>query len=51
MWCLIYGDFVFVNIIVDLLFGRLCGFIDWVEGEYLFFGVGLYGLEEILGYI
>ncbi|SPQ22400.1 cfbc40a4-3bd3-4805-b172-c5698e3d5822 [Thermothielavioides terrestris] len=28
---------------------RLTGLVDWAEGEYLPFGVGLYGLEELLG--
>lgn len=28
---------------------RLTGLIDWAEAEYLPFGVGLYGLEELLG--
>jgi hypothetical protein len=28
---------------------RLAGMIDWAEGEYLPFGVGLYGVEEVLG--
>jgi hypothetical protein len=49
-WCLTHGDLVPANIIVDPSSGRLCGLIDWAEGEYLPFGVGLYGLEEILGH-
>ncbi|KAK4242605.1 hypothetical protein C8A03DRAFT_11173 [Achaetomium macrosporum] len=28
---------------------ELNGLIDWAEGEYLPFGVGLYGVEEVLG--
>lgn len=28
---------------------RLGGLVDWAEGEYLPFGVGLYGLECLLG--
>ncbi|KAK4032603.1 hypothetical protein C8A01DRAFT_20326 [Parachaetomium inaequale] len=28
---------------------RLTGLVDWAEGEWLPFGVGLYGLEEVLG--
>ena len=27
---------------------RLSGLVDWAEGEYLPFGVGLYGVEEVL---
>ncbi|KAH6624935.1 hypothetical protein B0J18DRAFT_457146 [Chaetomium sp. MPI-SDFR-AT-0129] len=28
---------------------RLTGLVDWAEGEWLPFGVGLYGVEEVLG--
>lgn len=28
---------------------RLTGLVDWAEGEWLPFGVGLYGVEELLG--
>ncbi|KAK0389339.1 hypothetical protein NLU13_2914 [Sarocladium strictum] len=48
-WCLTHGDLVPANIMLDPSTGRLCGLIDWAEGEYLPFGVGLYGLEEVLG--
>ncbi|KAI9166771.1 very-long-chain (3R)-3-hydroxyacyl-CoA dehydratase [Paramyrothecium foliicola] len=48
-WCLTHGDMVPANIMVDPATGRLTGLIDWAEGEWLPFGIGLYGLEELLG--
>ncbi|KAH6998625.1 hypothetical protein BKA56DRAFT_568132 [Ilyonectria sp. MPI-CAGE-AT-0026] len=48
-WCLTHGDLVPANIMVDPSTGHLTGLIDWAEGEWLPFGVGLYGLEEVLG--
>jgi hypothetical protein len=60
-WVLTHGDLVPSNIIVEpvgsepkaageiTVTPKLCGFIDWAEAEYLPFGVGLYGLEELLG--
>jgi hypothetical protein len=50
-WCLTHGDMVPANITVDPNTGALLGLIDWAEGEYLPFGLGLYGLEEVLGTI
>jgi hypothetical protein len=29
--------------------GKLIGLLDWAEAEWLPFGVGMYGLEELLG--
>ncbi|CAM1505312.1 Fc.00g109490.m01.CDS01 [Cosmosporella sp. VM-42] len=49
-WCLTHGDLIPTNIMVDPVTGHLTGLIDWAEGEWLPFGVGLYGLEEALGY-
>ncbi|KAH7162505.1 hypothetical protein B0J13DRAFT_536205 [Dactylonectria estremocensis] len=49
-WCLTHGDLVPANIMVDPSTGRLTGLIDWAEGEWLPFGIGLYGLEEVLGF-
>ena len=65
-WVLTHGDLVPANIMVLLSSSspqpdrenhdfpspclRLSGLIDWAEAEYLPFGVGLYGLEELLGY-
>lgn len=48
-WCLTHGDLVPENIMVDPKTGRLTGLIDWAEGEWLPFGIGLYGLEELFG--
>jgi hypothetical protein len=48
-FCLTHGDMVPANIMVHSITGRLTGLIDWAEGEWLPFGVGLYGLEELLG--
>jgi hypothetical protein len=59
-WVLTHGDLGGGNILVafDDDFGnanghrgevRLKGLVDWAEGEWLPFGVGLYGLEEVLG--
>lgn len=58
-WVLTHGDMVPANIMVetpssgspreeeeDLV---ITGLLDWAEAEYLPFGVGLYGLEELLG--
>jgi len=48
-WVLSHGDLVPANIMVDPRTGHLSGLIDWAEAERLPFGVGLYGLEELLG--
>jgi hypothetical protein len=53
-WALTHGDLVPTNIMVDRAGEdgsfQLKGLIDWAEAEYLPFGVGLYGLEELLGF-
>jgi hypothetical protein len=48
-WVLTHGDLVPANIMVDPETAALCGLVDWAEAEWLPFGVGLYGLEELLG--
>ncbi|KAL3964575.1 protein kinase-like protein [Purpureocillium lilacinum] len=48
-WCLTHGDLVPSNVLVDPASGRLTGLVDWAEGEWLPLGLGLYGLEELLG--
>lgn len=52
-WVLTHGDVVPTNIIVEPGSAtapvRLTGLLDWAEAEYLPFGVGLYGAEELLG--
>ncbi|KAI2471986.1 hypothetical protein F4781DRAFT_45137 [Annulohypoxylon bovei var. microspora] len=48
-WVLSHGDFLPSNIMVHPRSGKLSGLVDWTEGEYLPFGVGMYGLQELLG--
>ncbi|KAI0202945.1 hypothetical protein F4808DRAFT_62458 [Astrocystis sublimbata] len=48
-WVFTHGDFLPANIMVDSDSGRLSGLVDWAEAEWLPFGVGMYGLEELLG--
>lgn len=48
---LTHGDIVPSNIMLDPRTGRLEGVVDWAEAEMLPFGMGLYGVEEILGHV
>ncbi|KAI6092596.1 hypothetical protein F4821DRAFT_224437 [Hypoxylon rubiginosum] len=48
-WVLSHGDFLPSNIMVHPKSGKLLGLIDWAEGEFLPFGIGMYGLQELLG--
>lgn len=52
-WVLTHGDIVPANVMVQandtIKACSLSGLLDWAEAEYLPFGVGLYGLEELLG--
>ncbi|TGJ87432.1 hypothetical protein E0Z10_g1342 [Xylaria hypoxylon] len=48
-WCFTHGDFLAANIMVNPYSGRLTGLLDWAEAEWLPFGIGMYGLEELLG--
>jgi len=56
-WVLTHCDMVPNNIMVefeksersDKQHLKLCGLLDWAETECLPFGVGFYGLEELLG--
>lgn len=54
-WVLTHGDVVPANVMVTSRHDeeedcvKITGFLDWAEAEYLPFGVGLYGLEELLG--
>lgn len=48
-WTLSHGDFLPSNILVSPNEGAISGLLDWAEAEYLPFGVGMYGLEELLG--
>ncbi|KAI1406710.1 hypothetical protein F4819DRAFT_5043 [Hypoxylon fuscum] len=48
-WILSHGDFLPSNIMVNPESGKISGLIDWTEGEFLPFGIGMYGLQELLG--
>ncbi|KAK6075758.1 hypothetical protein SCUP234_07559 [Seiridium cupressi] len=48
-WVLSHGDLIPANILVCPETGRILGLLDWAEAEWLPFGTGLYGLEELLG--
>ncbi|KAI0430372.1 hypothetical protein F5Y09DRAFT_231704 [Xylaria sp. FL1042] len=48
-WVFTHGDFLPTNIMVNPYSGKLTGLLDWAEAEWLPFGVGMYGLEELLG--
>lgn len=54
-WVLTHGDVVPANMVVQKSQSPspgglvLSGFLDWAEAEYLPFGVGIYGLEALLG--
>ena len=40
-----------MNILVSPITGRITGIIDWAEAKVLPFGLALYGLENLLGYM
>lgn len=46
-----HGDVVPSNIMVDKDTGHLNGLVDWAEAEHLPFGICLYGLEFLLGFV
>lgn len=53
-WALTHGDIVPANVMVQPPRDKtgvlmVTGLLDWAESEYLPCGVGLYGLEELLG--
>ncbi|KAH9898922.1 hypothetical protein F4778DRAFT_177671 [Xylariomycetidae sp. FL2044] len=48
-WTLSHGDFLPANVMADPESGAIRGLLDWAEAEFLPFGVGMYGLEELLG--
>ncbi len=48
-WVFTHGDFLAANIMVNPYSGKLTGLLDWAEAEWLPFGIGMYGLEELLG--
>jgi len=48
-WALTHGDLVPGNVMVRTAGSpRLAGLLDWAEAEFLPFGVGLYGVDELL---
>lgn len=49
--CLSHGDLLPSNLLVDTETGRLTGVVDWAEAEVLPFGMALYGIERLLGWI
>ena len=48
---LTHGDLSPMNILVSPTTGRVTGIIDWAEAGVLPFGLALYGLENLLGYM
>ncbi|KAL9124204.1 MAG: hypothetical protein Q9217_006446 [Psora testacea] len=48
---LTHGDLCPMNILVSPTTGCITGIIDWAEAEVLPFGLALYGLENLLGYM
>lgn len=40
-----------MNLLIDPATGRLTGVVDWAEARVLPFGLALYGLENVLGYM
>ena len=45
-----HGDLIPSNILIDEDW-NITGLVDWAEAEYLPFGMCLYGLEHLLGYL
>ncbi|KAI1267392.1 hypothetical protein F5Y18DRAFT_425235 [Xylariaceae sp. FL1019] len=48
-WVFTHGDFLPSNIMACPRTGAILGLLDWAEAEWLPFGIGAYGLEELLG--
>lgn len=46
-----HGDLIPSNVMVDHHTWQLAGCVDWAEAENLPFGMCLYGLEHMLGYL
>ncbi|KAF9639161.1 hypothetical protein BFW01_g10058 [Lasiodiplodia theobromae] len=46
-----HGDLVPGNILVDGATGRLTGVVDWAEAELGWWGLPLYGVEFLLGFV
>ncbi|KAI3333811.1 hypothetical protein F4824DRAFT_470913 [Ustulina deusta] len=50
-WTLTHGDLCDANLLVDRRNGELTGLVDWAEGSILPFGLALWGLETLLGFM
>lgn len=48
---LTHGDLIPSNILVNEKTWEITGVVDWAEAEFLPFGICLYGLEHMLGYM
>jgi len=48
---LTHGDLLPANVLVDGRTWGITGLVDWAEAEWLPFGIGLYGLEHLLGFL
>lgn len=48
-WVLTHGDLSNMNILVEPDSGHLTGVVDWAEASIQPFGMGLWGLESVLG--
>lgn len=48
---LTHGDLLATNVMVDPATWQLNGLVDWAESEDLPFGLALYGLEHLIGYL
>lgn len=46
-----HGDLIPSNIMVDTQTWRVEGYVDWAESEHLPFGICLYALEHLLGFL
>jgi len=46
-----HGDLIPTNILVDEETWEITGIIDWAEAEWLPFGLCLYGLDHLLGFL
>ncbi|KAK8917397.1 hypothetical protein H634G_09028 [Metarhizium anisopliae BRIP 53293] len=50
-WVLGHGDLSALNIMTEPSTGHITGIIDWAEAQILPFGMNLWGLENVLGYM
>ncbi|KAK6439976.1 hypothetical protein LTR95_003803 [Oleoguttula sp. CCFEE 5521] len=48
---LTHGDLLPMNMFVDPDTWAFTGLVDWAEAEHLPFGIGLYGIDHLLGYM